>query len=420
MPLHREDARRRDRNDPLSAFRERFLIADPDLIYLLGNSLGRLPKATAARLDELINSAWGERLIRSWSDSWMDLPQQIGAKIAALLKAAPGEIIVADSTSVNLYKAVVAALRMRPVRPKILSDDLNFPSDLYILEGAARATDRRRELRLIPSRDGISGPEADILAAIDEETAVVVLTHAVFKSAFLYDMARITARAHAMGALVVWDLSHSAGAIPIDLTAACADFAVGCTYKYLNGGPGAPAFIFVHGELQADAENPISGWMGHHEPFAFGLAYDPAPGMRRFLSGTPPILSLAAIEPGIDLLLEAGIENIRAKSLAQTRYLIELWEEMLAPLGFELRTPRDDARRGSHIALGHPEGLRISRALQAEMNVIPDFRHPDNLRLSTAPLYTTYCELFDAADRLRAVVAERRYAHYPTAIPRVT
>jgi kynureninase len=271
----------------------------------------------------------------------------------------------------------------------------------------------------VPSPDGIHGPLAALLEAIDEETALVALSHTVFKSAYVYDMATVNRVARQAGARVVWDLSHSAGAVSVDLNAAQAEFAVGCTYKYLNGGPGAPAFLYVRRGLQPSVQNPISGWMGQQEPFEFGLEYEAASGMRRFLTGTPAILSLSAIEPGIELLLEAGMQQVVDKSRRQTAYLQQLWQEHLQPLGFALQSPQQPERRGSHLALAHEEGLRISLALK-ERNVLLDFRRPDNLRLSVAPLYTSYVELYDAVQHLRTVVSERLYEKYPLAAPAVT
>ena len=420
MKLDGAFAQELDEQDELAPFRKRFVVDDPALIYMLGNSLGRLPRATAGRLERLINHEWGERLIRGWNDGWIDLPQRVGDKIGQLVGARPGEVIIADSTSVNLFKLAVAALRLRPERRKIVTDDLNFPSDLYILEGARRAAGDAYRIERIPSPDGIHGPVDGLVDAIDEETALVALSHTVFKSAYTYDMGAITEMAHEAGALIVWDVSHAVGAVPVDLQGAGVDFAVGCTYKYLNAGPGAPAFLYVRQGLQEEAENPISGWMGQDRPFEFELSYQPAPGLRRFLTGTPAVLSLAGIEPGVDLLLEAGMESVRAKSVKQTEYLIALWETHLEPIGFELRSPRDLNWRGSHVALGHPEGLRISQALKEEMNVLPDFREPDNLRFSVAPLYTTFEEVHEAVRRLHTVVTEGVYKQYPTEAPAVT
>ncbi len=410
------DARRRDDGDALAPFRERFVVADDDLIYLLGNSLGRLPRATGERLQNLVGVEWGERLIRAWNDGWIGFPQAIGDRLAGLLGAEPGETLLADSTSVNLYKLALAALRARPGRRRIVTDDLQFPSDLYVLRSAMAAAGDGYELHVVPSPDGCHGAAEALAAALDENTALLALSHTVFKSAYTYDMAALTARAHAAGALALWDVSHSVGVWPLQFRADDVDLAVGCTYKYLNAGPGAPAFLYVRRELQEQLQNPVAGWMGQGRPFEFELDYSPAAGRRRFLTGTPAILSLLPVAFGVDLVLEAGIERVRAKSVAQTDYLIALWEEQLRPLGFELRTPREAARRGSHVALAHPEGWRIAQALQAEFNVLLDFRQPDNLRLAAAPLYTTFQELHAAVRRLRRVVAERIYEQYSPAM----
>ena len=413
-------ARSLDSQDALAHFRSRFAFDEPDLVYLDGNSLGRLPLASQALAGEIVAGQWGRRLIRSWNEGWFDLPARIGDKLAYLLGAEDGEVIVADSTSVNLFKLAVAALRHQPGRTRILTDDLNFPSDVYILQGAVATLGSGHVLEIVPSPDGIHGPVDALLARLDERVALVVLSHTVFKSGYVYDMAAVTAAAHAVGALVLWDLSHSAGSVPVDLDGAGADLAIGCTYKYLNGGPGAPAFLFVRRALQEALANPLSGWMGQHAPFDFALAYAPEPGIRHFLTGTPPVLSLALIEPGVDLLLEAGMDALRAKSIQQTEYMIALWEEILQPRGYTLKSPLDATRRGSHVSLGHAEGWRINQALIRELNVLPDFRAPDNIRLGIAPLYTTFEELHEAVERLRRVVDDRIFARYSSHRPVVT
>ena len=404
-----EYARELDRRDPLAGFRDRFVVDEPGLTYLDGNSLGRLPRAAADLARELVERQWGRRLIRGWNEGWFGLPERLGGKIARLIGAEEDEVLVADSTSVNLFKLAVAALRAQPGRPKVVTDDLNFPSDLYVLQGAFGEGYR---LDVVSSPDGVHGPEAGLAGAVDHDTGLVTLSHTTFKSGFVYDLGAVTALAHRYGAMILWDLSHSVGAVPVELGASGADLAVGCTYKYLNGGPGAPAFLFVRRGLQQRLSNPIAGWFGRADPFGFELEYRPAPGLRHFLTGTPPVLSTALVEPGVDLLLEAGMERVRAKSMAQGEYFIALWEEWLAPLGFTLNTPRDAGRRGSHVSLGHPEGWRINRALIDREGVVPDFRLPDNLRFGICPLYTTYAELHAAADALRRVAAEQRYLHY--------
>ena len=408
--LSLESARQLDAQDPLAHFRAAFTFPEPDLIYMDGNSLGRLPKRTASLLQDAVQRQWGERLIRSWGEGWLTSPQRIGDKIGQLIGAAPGQVVVSDSTSVNLYKLVMAALALRPDRRRVITDTHNFPSDVYILQGALRTLAGGHTLELVDT------PEIDsqaILDAIDEHTALVTLSLVVFKSGGVYDAAAITRRAHEAGALVLWDLSHAAGALPLQLDEWEVDFAVGCSYKYLNGGPGAPAFLYVKRALQADALSPIWGWFGEAKPFAFDLDYQPAAGVQRFQCGTPPTLSLLAVEPGVDLLLEAGIPALREKSVRQTDYLIALFDHFLAPLGFQLGTPRDAAQRGSHVSIRHPEGFRINRALIEEMGVIPDFREPDNIRLGIAPIYTRFVDIWETVQRIAQVVREERYRNYP-------
>jgi kynureninase len=404
-------ARQLDAADPLMAFRERFVIDDPELIYLDGNSLGRLPRATIERLDEVIQREWGNRLVRSWIEGWFEAPNRIGGKLAGVLGAQPDEVILADSTSVNLFKLSLAALAARPNRRKIVTDDLNFPSDLYILQGIAKIVGDR-EIQVVRSPDGIHGPVEALSEVIDEDTALVTLSHTAFKSGYTYDMAAVTEIAHRAGALVLWDLSHSAGSVIVDLKSAQADLAVGCTYKYLNGGPGAPAYLYVRRDLQDRLANPISGWIGQQAPFDFSLAYQPATGIQRFLTGTPPMLSLSAVEPAIELILEAGMDRLRERSVRLSEYLIGLWEAHLQPLGFRLNSPRDPAHRGSHVSLGHDEGLRINLALINDLKVLPDFRRPDNIRLGIAPLYNTFTDLHKAVERIHLAVTTRLYEQY--------
>jgi kynureninase len=413
-------ARQLDAQDDLARFRDEFVVDDPDLIYLDGNSLGRLPRRSIARLREMVEREWGGRLIRGWGEGWFTAPQRIGDKIAQLVGAQAGEAIVADSTSANFFKLVMAALRARPGRVKIVTDDLNFPSDLYILQGALQLAGPDYRLEVVAATDGLAASEQALAEAIDDQTALVTLSHTLFKSGYVYDMPLVTEMAHRAGALMLWDVSHSVGAMPIALNEAGADLAVGCTYKYVNGGPGAPAFLYVRRDLQDDLLSPIWGWFGQKGQFDFGLDYRPAPGVTRFLAGTPTTLSLAAIECGVDLLLEAGLDRLRAKSVRQTEYLIGLWETQLEPLGFTLNSPRDPERRGSHVSIGHADGLRIDRALIEDVNVLPDFRYPDNIRLGIAPIYTTFAEIHEAVTRLCRVMDERLYEKYPKERPDVT
>lgn len=413
-------ARTLDRQDELAAFRPHFVAEDPALIYLDGNSLGRLPKATVALLRDAVERQWGDRLIRSWNEGWIEAPMRIGNKVAQLVGARPGEVTIADSTTVNLFKLASAAIQAKPGRHKIVTDDLNFPSDLYALQGICRLLGPAYHVEVVPSPDGIHGPVEGLAAAIDADTALVTLSHTVFKSAYTYDMAAITALAHQAGAYVLWDLSHAAGSIQCDLTGANADLAVGCTYKYLNGGPGAPAFLYVRQELQDKLTNPLAGWMGQANMFNFGLTYEPTPGLQHFLTGTPPVLSTLAIEPGVDLLLAAGMDRIRTKSVQQTEYLIALWEQELAPLDFALNSPRDRQWRGSHISLGHEEAWRIDQALIHNLKVLPDFRKPDNIRLGITPLYTSFEDIYQAVMRMKQVVTEKLYLRYAQTGTKVT
>ena len=411
-----ELAQHLDAADELAEFRDEFVIAEPELIYLDGNSLGRLPQRTAATLQHAVEQGWGERLIRLWNDGWIETPTRLGAKIAQLVGAQPDEIIVADATSVNLFKLTVAALQARPQRTKIVSDEFNFPSDLYVLQGIINLLGNRHRLELIQSADSITINADDVAHAIDADTALVTLTHVAFKSAFMYDMAEITRLAHAAGALMLWDLSHSTGAVPINLNAANVDLAVGCTYKYLNGGPGSPAFLYVRKDLQTEVMQPIWGWFSAAKPFAFDLEFKPATDITRFWGGTQPMLSMIAIEPALDILLAAGIERLCAKSVLQTDYLIYLAETQLVPLGFTVGSPRQARLRGSHVSLRHPEAFRISQALiepnPPRAQVIPDFREPDNIRLGIAPLYNSFTDIYFAVSRLCEIVTAQEYTNY--------
>ena len=402
-----------DAADPLARFRERFVF-DPAPagraapIYLDGNSLGRLPTAARARVVDALDREWGRDLIGSWRNGWYEAPARTGDALAPLIGAGAGEVVVSDSTSVNLYKLAAAAVAARPERPKIVTDEMNFPSDVYVLQGVARGLPGRA-LQVTPAaHDGIE-PDLDALErAIDASTALVVLSLVTFKSGYLHDAERIARRARETGAWVLWDLSHATGAVPVRLRAWGSEMAVGCTYKYLNGGPGAPAFLYVRRDLQATLRSPLEGWFGRGDPFGFALDADPADGIGRFLVGTPPILSLSAVEAALEPVLEAGIEAIRAKSVALGELLVRRYDEVLAPLGFGLGSPRDPARRGAHVSLRHPDGLRLSRAL-AVSGVVPDFRDPDTLRFGLSPLTTSFAEVWWALETLRDVAATGRH-----------
>ncbi len=411
-------AEKLDAQDQLAHFRDEFFFADENTIYLDGNSLGRLPKRTRQFMQKLIDKEWGDRLIRSWNDSWVNTPSNLGAKIAKLIGAQEDEVIVTESTSTNLFKLAVAALRYQEGRKKIISDTLNFPSDLYILQGIIDLLGKAHTLELIPTDDGISPNFDSLQNTLNDDTALLSLTHVAFKSAFMYDMKKITEAAHKAGALMLWDLSHSVGAVPLELNKANVDLAIGCTYKYLNGGPGAPAFLYVRRDLQKKLLQPIWGWFADKNPFAFDLKFTPSEDISRFRIGTPPILSMKAIEPALDIILEAGMDNLRKKSIAQTQYLIALVEAWLLPLGFQLGSPKDAQKRGSHISLRHPESFRISRALiesvPPAIQVIPDFRAPDNIRLGITPLYNSFADIHKALERIRIITEEKIYEAYTT------
>lgn len=405
--LTRQDCEARDRADPLAPLREQFVLPE-GVIYLDGNSLGVLPRATPARIREVVECEWGQDLIRSWNTAgWIHLPHRVGAKIARLVGAEAGELTAADSTSVNLYKVLVAASRLAqadaPERRVILSERSNFPTDLYIAQSVAQ--ELRWALELV---------EADeIEARLGPDVAVLMLTHVNYRTGRMHDMAVLTRRAHETGALAIWDLAHSAGAVPVDLKGCDADFAIGCGYKYLNGGPGAPAFVWVHPRHADRFWQPLAGWMGHASPFEFTPDYKPAAGIARYLCGTPPILSMAALECGVDTVLAAeplgGMAALREKSLALTQLFMDLVEERCAGHGLALVSPREDALRGSQVCLTREEGgYAIVQALIAR-GVIGDFRAgdarmPDILRFGFTPLYCRHVDVWDAVEHLRAVL----------------
>jgi kynureninase len=394
-----------DANDPLAGFRERFVVTDPGRIYLDGNSLGRLPVATRDRLRGLVVE-WGDRLVTGW-DEWIDAPGRVGDLLAeAVLGAQPGEVLVGDSTTVNLYKLCAAALDLAG-GGALVTDRDNFPTDRYVLEGLA--AQRAVELRLV-----------DEIGPALEGAAVVVAAHVDYRTGEVADMRGLTEHARAHGARVVWDLCHSAGALPVHLREAGVELAVGCTYKYLNAGPGAPAFLYVARELQDRLRSPIWGWFGQRDQFAMGQGYEPVDGIGRFAAGTPTILALGAVEEGVRMTAEAGVDRLYAKATAQCELIVALHDAWLAPLGFELGSPRDPARRGSHVALRHPEAWPICRALIERANVIPDFREPDTIRLGVAPLYTRFADVYEALDRLRGLVERGEQRLVDAARSRVT
>ena len=394
MIMTLDEARAFDEADPLGPFRDRFVLPE-GVIYLDGNSLGPLPRLTVPALSDMIERQWGERLIRSWNEGWIDSPQRIGGKIARLIGAKAEEVIVVDSTSANLFKLIVAALRLNPGRKTVVSELGNFPTDLHIAEGAVSC---------VPGAALKALPREDIYNAIRDDTALLLLTHVHYKTAQRYDMAAWTARAHEAGALVLWDLSHSVGAVSVDLNGAGADLAVGCGYKYLNGGPGAPAFIHVHTKWQDQLANPLSGWMGHAAPFAFEDGYRPATGMTRWLTGTPPMLGMASLEAGVDLMLEADPVLISAKSAA----LFDSFAAIGDSLGLDCVSPRDPALRGSHISFRHPQAYQLCQALIAK-GVIGDFRDPDIVRFGLTPLYLGFEDVARAGEILRHILESGIY-----------
>ncbi|ANG61885.1 kynureninase [Marinobacterium aestuarii] len=387
-----------DQQDPLAGFRQEFELP-AEHIYLNGNSLGVLPKTAKARARDVVEQEWGQGLIRSWNTAdWVGLPRRVGDKIAGLIGADAGEVVVADSTSVNLFKLAAAAVKLRPGRSKILSEPGNFPTDLYILQGLEAFMDGRVQLNTV-HRD-------EILSAIDEDTALLVLTQVHYKSGSMFDMAAITARAHEVGALVLWDLSHSAGAVPVALNSVGADFAIGCGYKYLNGGPGAPGFLFVAKRHQAQLQQPLSGWFGHASPFQMRDDYEPAPGIERMLCGTTPVIGASLLEIGVDIMASADMTLVREKSLQMGQLFIELAEQRLGGYGFGIASSKDPALRGSQVSLTHAQGFAIMQALIAR-NIIGDFRAPDILRFGFTPLYVRFVDLWDCVDALVDIMATR-------------
>ncbi len=398
--MTREDAESLDLADPLARFRDAFDLPS-GVVYLDGNSLGPPPLSAHERLERISRRQWGEGLVRSWnSAAWIEAPLRIGAKIARLIGAKPNEVIVADSTTVNLFKLAAGALSLRPGRKTLLTEAGGFPTDIYALEGLAELMGERARLKTVAP--------PDLIAAIDDDTAAVVLTHIHYKSAQRWDMAAVTAAAHAKGALVIWDLCHSAGAVTVDLNSVEADLAVGCGYKYLNGGPGAPAFLFVAERHQATIRSPLWGWMGHAEPFAFEDGYRSAPDIRGQITGTPAILGLGALEAGVDLQLEADAKLVEAKGMALATLFISEVEALAVEPGLALASPRLPDQRGLHVSFTHPEGYAIVQAMMAK-GVVGDFRAPDVARFGFSPLYLGYAEVWDAAHVMVDILAARSW-----------
>ncbi|MFJ2987791.1 kynureninase [Collimonas sp. NPDC087041] len=396
-----------DANDPLAPLRAQFALP-PGVVYLDGNSLGARPKAALQRAQQVIEEEWGNDLIRSWNKAgWFDLPASLGNKLAPLIGAGENEVVITDSTSINLFKMLAAALQMQATQPDsatrkvIVTERDNFPTDIYMAQGLAEWLDRGYRIHLVDSPQELS-------SAVNTETAVLMLTHVNYRSGHLHDMRAVTAAAQAHGALVLWDLAHSAGALPIDLHAANADFAVGCTYKYMNGGPGAPAFAWIAPRHHVQFRQPLSGWWGHRAPFTMQPDFAPTDGIRRALCGTQPIVSLAMVESGLDIFAQTDMHALRAKSLALTDLFIALVESRCAGQQLTLVTPRDHAQRGSHVSFAHAHGYGIMRALIAR-GVIGDYREPQVMRFGFTPLYTRFTDVWDAVESLRQILVDTDY-----------
>lgn len=424
-PMNRylQQAAELDSHDKLSLFRNQF-VSDENVIYLDGNSLGRLPQKTKDVLQDIVEYQWGNRLIRSWNEHWLDLPKRVAAKLATIVGASSDEIFVGDSTSVNLYKLAFAALKLQQDRSEILTDSLNFPTDMYIFQELISQSFPNHTLKQIPSADGMITAMEAIEEALSLETAFVSLSHVAYKSAFMYDMAAVNKLAKENGALTLWDLSHAVGAVDLQLNKSGADMAVGCTYKYLNGGPGAPAFLYVKKELQEQLQNPIAGWFGHKSPFDFDGNYVAANSIQRFAAGTPTVLSMAGIEPGLDIMNEAGMENLREKSVRQSEFLLKMIESELVPLGFKIASPMNASHRGSHISIQHPNGYQINQAMISSKNeakvIIPDFRPPTNIRLGIAPLYNSFIDLAETVERIKEILLTKEYEQFSTDVQGVS
>jgi kynureninase len=405
--MNRDDCLALDAADPLAPLRNEFDLPE-GVIYLDGNSLGALPKAALQRAQQVIGQEWGNDLIRSWNKAgWFDLPARLGNKLAPLIGADAGEVVITDSTSINLFKALAAALDLQAGRPDaarrkvIVTERDNFPTDLYMAQGLTQWLDRGYRLRLVDT------PQ-ELADAVDEETAVLMLTHVNYRTGHLHDMHAVTAHAQAAGALTIWDLAHSAGAVPVHLHEAGADFAVGCTYKYLNGGPGAPAYIWVAPRHHDSFRHPLSGWWGHAAPFAMQTGFEPAAGIRRALCGTQPIVSLAMVECGLDVFARTDMHAVRTKSLALTDLFISLLDSKCAGHSLALVTPREHHLRGSHVSVSHPHAYGVMCAL-IDRGVIGDYREPSVMRFGFTPLYTRFVDVWDAVQTLQRILGEADY-----------
>lgn len=407
-----------DKKDTLKSFKNEFA-NDSSVIYLDGNSLGKLPNKTIKTIANIVENQWGNRLIRSWNENWINLSKEIATKIAEIVGAQPDEIFVGDTTSLNLYKLLFAGLTLQKDNTEIITDDLNFPTDLYIIQGLIKQQFKKHKLKVLKSTDEIFMDTATISKAINKNTSLVTLSLVSYKSSFLYDMKLINDLAHKNDSLVVWDLSHAAGATTIKLNKTKADMAVGCTYKYLNGGPGAPAFLYVRKDLQDKLTNPIWSWFAHQKPFDFNPSFIAESGIQKFAISTPTILSLGAIAPGLDIILDAGMLAIEEKSKKQSVFLIDLILHYLVPLGFKIASPLNESQRGSHISITHNESYRINRAMITPKDkntkiIIPDFRPPNLIRIGITPLYTSYLDLYESVIRIAKIVTEKEFESFST------
>ena len=418
------EALKLDGKDPLRSYREKFVIEDDHVIYLDGNSLGRLPKVTQAHLNTVIETQWGKDLIDSWNKNWFSKSREIGKKIARLIGAEEEEVIIADSTSINLYKLAFAALTYQKDRTGIITDRYNFPTDQYILQGLLNHHFHDHQIDYLGGTDRLAVTNEEFESHLSSNTALLLLSHVLYKSAYMYDMESITRQAHDHGAMMLWDLSHSVGAVPVHLKKSNVDLAVGCTYKYLNGGPGSPAFLYVRQDLQKKLNSPIWGWFADAQPFDFSMQFVPSNDLGKFLVGTPPVLSQLGVEHGVDLVLDAKMDHLRDKSVKLTEYFIKGWRNELQPLGFKLESPEDFRCRGSHVALSHQYSDRITKALMDPeidgRKDIPDFRAPDIIRFGIAPMYNTFEDLYHTVQKLKRIIEEELYLNYSKEMEGVT
>ena len=418
------EAGRLDREDKLKKFRDEFFDSGEKLIYLDGNSLGKMPVRSRNRVQHLLDKEWGSDLIRGWNASWWDMPLRAASQISSIIGAGEDEVIVADSTSVNLYKLVTAATKINPGRKKIVCETISFPTDLYIIQGVIDELSDGHQLVLAESKDGISVSFDELDMLIDDDTALVVLSLVSYRTAAMYDMQKVNDLVHSRGALVLWDLSHATGAVPVRLSETGADMAVGCTYKYLNCGPGSPAYLYVRKDLIEKCKSPIWGWFGELKPFDFSKEYRPAKSIRKFMTGTSGIMSMCTIEPSLKIIEEAGMDRIREKSIGLTSFFMKMVDDLLSQHGFSPGSPYNSEMRGSHVSIRHKDAFRISKALIdpecGDYVIIPDFRPPDNLRFGFSSLYNSYMEVYHTVSELLSIIEQQAYIRYSSEREEVT